>query len=47
VKTVAFSKNKMKRIVKFGKRKFRCELKKVRVSGKQEGYTKKRFLHGN
>ncbi len=33
----------MKRIVRFGKRKFRCELKKVRVRGKQERYTEKVF----
>ena len=33
----------MKRIVRFGKRKFRCELKKVRVRGKQEIYTEKVF----
>jgi len=37
------SKNKMKIIVKFGKKKFICELKKVRVSGKQERYTEKVF----
>ena len=33
----------MKRIVKFGKKKFICELKKVRVSGKDERYTEKVF----
>ena len=33
----------MIRIVKFGKRKFRCVLKKVRVKGKQERYTEKVF----
>jgi len=33
----------MIRIVRFGKRKFRCELKKVRVKGKQERYTEKVF----
>ena len=36
-------KAKMKRIVRFGKRKFRCILKKVRVKGKQERYTEKVF----
>ncbi len=33
----------MKRIVKFGKKRFLCELKKVRVRGKQEKYTEKVF----
>ena len=33
----------MKKIVTFGKKKFICELKKVRVAGKQERYTEKVF----
>ena len=33
----------MEKIIKFGKRKFICELKKVRVAGKQEKYTEKVF----
>ena len=33
----------MKKIIKFGKRKFICELKKVKVKGKPEKYVEKVF----
>ena len=36
----------MKKIIKFGKRKFICELKKVKVRGKQDKYTEKVFCMG-
>ncbi len=40
---VVHSKNKMKKIVTFGRKKFICELKKVRVKGKKEKHVERVF----